>query len=94
MHTSNAPVMRKNLGTVVAKVKEIKSPIMGTFRGYRLVAAHDNLAARCFGKACPSFEKPYRVYMRGDFMQLTCDHIKGFTEILKQMGASKVTWVE
>lgn len=55
------------MATCIIKVKELLSPYMETQRGYRCIVAHPNLAGQAFGRAIPSFEKPYYITHFGDY---------------------------
>jgi len=68
--------------TCSIRVRELRSPIMGEFRGFRVLAAIPNSAARSFtGEPCTSYEKPFLLTVFGDYT--TMDEVKAnFVRIL------------
>jgi hypothetical protein len=76
------------------KVQEINSPIMGDFRGLRVVVALPNKAGRnpFNGKPCPSFEKPYRVALFGDYIDgaAMMDRLPNIIKAITKMGFDKI----
>jgi hypothetical protein len=56
-------------GKCIYKIRKIKSPYLGVFRGYRIVVAWPNMAGHKPFKSdkAPSFEKPYLLVSFGDY---------------------------
>ncbi len=84
------------MATVIFRIREIVSPIMGDPRGYRFLVALPNMAARTMsGSATPSFDKPYYITHFGDFVDMD-DVVLAAPKIrvtLSRMGFDKLVMI-
>lgn len=82
----------------LCKVRELKSPYMSEFRGYRILAATPNMAGvKPFTDIrAPSFDKPYLLVMFGDYE--TQDALaKAKPRVageMKRRGFDRIEWIE
>lgn len=82
----------------LCKVRELKSPYMSEFRGYRILAATPNLAGtKPFTDIrAPSFDKPYLIVQFGDFETVPAlenARSRVCTE-MKRRGYDEITWID
>lgn len=82
----------------ILKIQTIESPIMRDFRGLRVLVALPNLAGfnPLSGKRVPSFEKPFRLAVFGDFID-TADVLANMGEVAKKirrMGFAEIEYVQ
>ena len=84
------------MSQVICKVKEIKSPVHGDIRGYRLLAVVPNKDGHCYGRQCTSTAPKYIVSWQGDFCDPPDSHVRSdfelelLTDPLKNI--DKVIW--
>lgn len=71
---------------VYIKVQRRESPYAGTFRGFRLMAAHPNLSGRitATGEQRPSFMPPWLVHSTGDLPRITPQLYHAYVAMLQK----------
>lgn len=74
------------MSKALIKVKEVKHPISETTIGFRIQAAHPNLAGRNFrGQPVPSFAKKYLIGESSDYPTVTEKEMVAFTKPLREL---------
>jgi hypothetical protein len=61
------------MANAILKLKTVKHPISEDVIGFRIQAAIPNRAAKAFGKAVPSFKRPF-------FLAETSDHSEAYLQ--------------
>lgn len=82
----------------ILKIQTIESPVMGDYRGLRVVVALPNKAGynMLAQKHVPSFEKPYRLAVFGDFVD-GADVLANMDKVIKKvhkMGFKDIEYVQ
>jgi hypothetical protein len=76
--------MKAQSQPLILKVTEVLSPVREEFRGYRILAAVPNLSGNSFGRAVPSFQKPWLSHQFGDFATVP-DLLSGLDSAIKEL---------
>ena len=85
------------MSTCILTVREIKSPIMGTFRGYRILVAIPNSAGHkaTTSEPAPSFDKTFLIATFGDYIDhaAVLERMPAIGKTLRRLGFDSITVV-